>query len=86
MYGVDRKKLRAMLNQPKQSKTLPVLNQGRAGYETEADLMYQAQQAADTLSTKQTASQMHPNFRTKLDKTQSLSPRRLIPPDIGAYS
>src|SRR5258708_445510 len=27
----------------------------------------------------------HPSFRTKHDKTRSLSPRRLIPPDIGTH-
>ena len=75
-----------MHQQPKQLKTLLVLNQGGARYETEADLMYQAQQAANTLSSKQIAGQRHPNFRTQLNKTQSFSPRRLIPPDIGTYS
>ena len=28
----------------------------------------------------------HPSFRTKHNKTRSLSPRRLIPPDIGTHS
>src|SRR5258708_27776172 len=45
---------------PKQPKTLPVLNQGGAG-ETEADLWYQAQQAADTLPNTQTG-RRHPNW------------------------
>ncbi len=69
VLGEDREKCRAALKQPKQPKTLLVLNQGGAGYETEADLMYQAQQAANTLSNKQTVGQRHPNFRTKLNKT-----------------
>src|SRR5260221_5570456 len=47
---VDGEECRTMHQQPKQSKTLPVQTQGGAGYETEADFWYQAQQAADTLS------------------------------------
>src|SRR5258708_31811699 len=35
---VDGEKCRTMHYQPKQPKTLPVLNRGGAGYETEADL------------------------------------------------
>src|SRR5258708_29499506 len=68
-HTVDGEMCSAVHYQPKQPKTLPVLNQGGAG-ETEADLWYQAQQAADTLPNTQTG-RRHPSFRTKHDKTQS---------------
>src|SRR5260221_7889354 len=61
MAGVDGETCSAVHYQPKQPKTLPVLNQGGAGYETEADLWYQAQQAADTLPNTQTG-RRHPNW------------------------
>src|SRR6266436_2020749 len=57
---VDGETCSAMHYQPKQPKTLLVLNQGGAG-ETEADLWYQAQQAADTLPNTQTGHR-HPNW------------------------
>src|SRR5260370_15180334 len=58
--GVDRETCSAMHYQPKQPKTLLVLNRGGAG-ETEADLWYQAQQAADTLPNTQIG-RRHPNW------------------------
>src|SRR5260221_4576512 len=61
MSSVDGETCSAVHYQPKQSKTLPVQTQGGAGYETEADLWYQAQQAADTLSNTQTG-RRHPNW------------------------
>src|SRR5258708_15720564 len=59
--SVDGETCSAMHYQPKQPKTLPVLNRGGAGYETEADLWYQAQQAGDTLPNTQTGCR-HPNW------------------------
>ena len=76
-HVVDRETCSAVHYEPKQPKTLLVLNRGGAG-ETEADLWYLAQQAADTLPNTQTG-RRHPNFRTKHDKTRSWSPRRLSP-------
>ena len=68
-HVVDGETCSAMHYEPKQPKTLLVLNRGGAG-ETEADLWYLAQQAADTLPNTQTG-RRHPNFRTKHDKTRS---------------
>src|SRR5258708_32438069 len=60
LHAVDRETCSAVHYQPKQPKTLLVLNRGGTG-ETEADLWYQAQQAADTLPNTHTAHR-HPNW------------------------
>src|SRR5260370_33672022 len=84
-YIVDREMCSAMHYQPKQPKTLLVLNQGGARYETEADLWYQAQQAADTLPNTQTG-RRHPNWSQApklVAATQASEPNMIKPnPDL----
>ena len=95
--AVDRETCSAMHYQPKQPKTLPVLNQGGARENWGRSLVssstgswYSSKHTdwlqAPKLVTGTQTGHRHPSFRTKHDKTWSWSPRRLIPPDIGTHS
>src|SRR5258707_1129555 len=72
--GVDGEKCRTVHYQPKQPKTLLVLNQGGAGYETEADLCIKLNRQlipfqTHRLVTGTQTGHRHPSFRTKHNKT-----------------
>src|SRR6266478_4120227 len=72
---VDGETCSAVHYQPKQPKTLPVLNRGGAGYETEADLCIKLNRQlilfqTHRLVTGTQTGHRHPSFRTKHDKTR----------------